>query len=333
MANTQAVNRVAVLLNLLGTDVAEGVLGEIGPEKQQRLRQRINDLETTPPSAAAIDDIIGEFEKLLQDTQRVIHDTPDLRIANPDNTTKDDGSKSKGDASESTEPFEFTDDPLDDLTRLEPYQIAGALRNESPLTIAMVVDCLDSDHTAAVLSSLPDDTRKEVFLKLNADHQPPAELLQRIVATTVQKACVLDQDSLKEDESDNAQRIADVLRSMERDQRGEMLDALEQSDAEAAAKVKSLLYVFEDLMVIEDRSLQKLLTEVDSRTLATSLKDAEPDLVDKVMRNFSKRARAALTEEMDYMGAINEDEQAAAQNEIVEVIARLDQTGELVMES
>ncbi len=290
MANIKAEERVAVLLNLLGTDVADSVLKQLSPEQQKHLRRSLDAMDETPPSAATVDQLIGEFERLFQEAEHAIEGGTEFRVHAPGNTKK--GAASG--ASDAMEPFELTDDPLADLTRLEPYQIAGALQNESRRTIAMVVDCLDSAMAAAVLSSLPDEYRREVFLKLNEDLHSPAELLQRIVATTVQKACVLNRESLDKDETDNSQRIADLLRCMERDQRGEMLDSLEQEDAEAAAKVKELLYVFDDLLAIEDRSLQKLLTEVDSRTLATSLKDGDPDLIDKVMRNFSKRAARRL---------------------------------------
>lgn len=331
MTTTKAEERVAVLLNLLGADVADSVLDQLSPSKRNDLRRSLDEIDQAPPSAGTINQIISDFERQFQQAEQAADGGTNLQLGSSDNAQA--AKHAGGGESETDEPFELSDDPLEDLTRLQAPQIAGAVQDESPRTIAMVVDCLPSAQAAAVLSSLPDDARREVFLKLNDDLQAPAELLQRIVATMVEKASVLDGDSLSTDESDNSQKIADLLRQMERAQRGEMLEALEESDAEAAAKVKDLLYVFDDLLAIEDRSLQKLLTEVDSRTLATSLKDGDPALIAKVVQNFSKRARAALMEEMEYMGAVPEDEQQAARKEIVDVIARLDQSGELVMET
>ena len=307
MANATAKDRAAVLLNLLGADVADGVLAQLSPDHQKHLRRSLDELQETPPTAGIIDDIISEFERLFREAEWGMDGGTGLRVTSAGNVEENSVRDGGGDEADAAEPFELTDDPLEDLTRLRPHQIAGALQDESPRTIALVIDCLDSAQAAEVLTCLPEDARREVFLKLNADLQPPVELLQRIVATMVRKASVLDSEPLDSDELENSQKIADLLRRMERAQRGELLDLLEQNDAESAAKVKELLYVFDDLLAIEDRSLQKLLTEIDSRTLAISLKDGDPELIDKIVRNFSKRARAALMEEMDYLGTVKED--------------------------
>ena len=95
--------------------------------------------------------------------------------------------------------------------------------------------------------------------------------------------------------------------------------------------MKDLLYQFEDLLLIEDRSIQKLLAEIDSKTLGLALKDAPQEISEKVMGNLSKRARESLTEEISFLGLVPSAELQRAQKAVVEVIQRLDQAGELVM--
>ncbi len=122
-----------------------------------------------------------------------------------------------------------------------------------------------------------------------------------------------------------------MLRSLAKPDRLEILTALEQSDAELVAKVKEYLYQFEDLLLIEDRSMQKLLAEIDSKSLATALKGAAEEIQDKVRNNLSKRARETLTEEMEFMGSLPAAQIQQAQKAVVEVVQRLDLAGELVM--
>ena len=107
---------------------------------------------------------------------------------------------------------------------------------------------------------------------------------------------------------------------------------MEEEDAESAAVIKGMLYLFEDLLQISDRSLQKILSEIDSGSLATALKGVDEPIVEKVMSNLSKRARATLAEEIEFLGSVKQAEQEVAQKAVCEAIARLDQSGDLEME-
>jgi flagellar motor switch protein FliG len=123
-----------------------------------------------------------------------------------------------------------------------------------------------------------------------------------------------------------------MLRLLDKPERMDILATLEQRDPETAAQVKDCLYQFEDLLLIADRSMQKLLSEIDSKSLAVALKGAPEEILAKVLNNLSKRARETLTEELEYLGAVPPGEIQQAQKVIVALIQRLDQAGELVME-
>jgi flagellar motor switch protein FliG len=123
-----------------------------------------------------------------------------------------------------------------------------------------------------------------------------------------------------------------MLRAMTKSDRNDVLEYLGRHNPEMATRVRELLYVFEDLQSVSDRSLQKLLGEVDTTTLATSLTSAEESIVNKVLSNMSKRARESLSEEMELMVNVPEADREAARKTIVATIQRLDQDGELVME-
>src|SRR5262249_48165445 len=146
------------------------------------------------------------------------------------------------------------------------------------------------------------------------------------------KKCLTRVDNPVEQKTDTKhKKMADMLRLLEKAERIEILGLLDQNDPETAAKVKEFMYQFGDLLSIEDRSMQKLLGEIDSKNLAVALKGAPENIVEKVLGNLSKRARETLTEEMQFLGATSTAAIRQAQKTVVEVIQRLDQAGELVM--
>ena len=118
---------------------------------------------------------------------------------------------------------------------------------------------------------------------------------------------------------------------MDRTNRQVMLQTLEEADPEKAQRIKDMLYVFTDLERVSDRSIQRLLGEVDSATLATALKNADETLVDRITHNLSKRARATLLEEIEFMGSVSAEQQAGAEKAICDVMSRLDNAGDLEM--
>ena len=122
-----------------------------------------------------------------------------------------------------------------------------------------------------------------------------------------------------------------MLRLVEKADRLELLLAIEEQDPEKATRIKQYLYQFEDLLAIADRSMQKLLAEIDSKNLAIALKDATDAIREKIMNNLSKRAREALEEEMAFLTSVSPAQIREAHKVVVEVIQRLDQAGELVM--
>jgi flagellar motor switch protein FliG len=133
------------------------------------------------------------------------------------------------------------------------------------------------------------------------------------------------------EETHKEKKLAEMLRNMDRKDRNKILDSLEQQDPQVVNRIRELLYKFEDLRDIEDRSLQKLLGEIETQSLCTALNGAEQQILDKVIRNLSKRARESLLEEIELLGRVGEEELAAARKEVAGAIQRLDQAGELVM--
>ena len=330
-------DRVAILLNMLGSELAESVLANLSPEQMDRVRRRQQQLAESPLVEEKVDEVLTDFDRFMRFAKRSSGTLPRIAAGSIPDAKSSGGRPSKQPnlpnrvKAPHFAPFETSDDPIDDLNCLESFQIAGALREEDPRTTALVLNCLNAEMAAETLEQLPVEVRSDVFLQLYGKTKGSPDLLQRVVRATVAKGWKLDRETLTDDESESDQRMADMLRAMSKSDRATLLDALTENDAETASRIKERLYAFEDLLIIDDRSLQKLLTEIDSPTLATALKDADGKLIKKVMSNLSQRARESLAEEMEYLGTDVAEKREGAQKQIVDLIARLDESGELVM--
>lgn len=216
------------------------------------------------------------------------------------------------------------------LRWLSADRLSLALQNEQPRTAALVLETLDAVQAGEVLKRLPPPMRDEVSLQLGRTVPVDPEVMQCIARAVLQKNPHAEDVPRPPSEEARYRKMADMLRLLPKPDRLAVLTALEH-DSAVAAGVKQFLYQFEDLLRIEDRSIQKLLAEVDSKSLATSLKDAPDEIKDKVMNNLSKRARETLGEEMEFLGNVPAAQIEQARKTVVDVIQRLDQAGELVM--
>ena len=331
-------DRVVILLQALGDDVRDMALAQLAPERAMEVRQRIEEMETTPPSPEEISSVLDDFERFL----RLAADgtTGQLRVVSEeaedeqpqedsDASTTEEGESHDEDAVEDV--FEPTGDSAADLNRLSPFRIAAALADENPRTIAIVLDSLETGKAAETLRVLPDSLRSQAFVIFSQGPSASPALIQRIVQITVVKALAADGSAVEA--TGGERKMVDLLRAMAKKTRLQMMQQIEQEDPGLADRLMDVIYVFEDVLKIEDRSLQSLLAEVDSDTLVTALKGADAQLVEKVMGNVTKRVRDTLTEEMEYMGVVPEEKIERARSVVARTIAKLDQEGKLVMES
>ena len=325
--------RVAILLRALEGELSQQILSALPDRRAGEIRKAMGELNEDDLEPEVVDDVLVDFERFLRFAMtQEASETPSLRIAGTaeDNTDSDDDTAEDSAETRKTRPFEPSGDPVADLNRLRPFQIAKSLEREHPRTTALVMNQLQSDTAAQVLPLLPDEVRSDVFLQMNRSDTSPALLVERIVRTTVINA--LEFEEPEGEELDADERAAALLRSLEKSARKEMLAALEQDDAEMADRVRGLLYEFEDIRRLAPRSVQKLLGEFDLDTLSAALQGADTEIVEQVKTNLSRRARDRLIEEMELASA-DGDAMAAARKQVAEAMGRLDQAGELKMVS
>lgn len=317
--------RVAILLTAFGDEMTEAVLTQLSAEGESRLRERIRSLAEVPPEEEHLVEVVDEFDRVLSFALEAIDD----EWQDPDRSAVDTVGR-HDDALEKAS-FVASDDAVSDLHKLKGFQIAGGLKGETPRVIAVVLDCLEPELASDTMRYLPDDIRSGVISQLNVLQPMPPVLLTRIIRTVIEKGLETKRDSLSTEDIRKEQKLAELLRNMDKKERNKILAALEEENGELVERIRDLLYKFEDILVIEDRSLQKLLGEIETKSLCTALFEGDAEILNKITSNLSKRARESLLEEMDLMSNVSDDDREAAQKEVTQAIQRLDQAGELVM--
>ena len=329
MATRTGIEKAALLLSRLPADALEKVLAELGPARGDRLRRELDKLRQQEQPTEAFDEIVREFQDLLRQ--------PDGDPSPPAPTPQQlaayrPSSEPDLDVPEESSLPALPSDPVRALNVLPPELLATVLQDEQTHTISLVLNALPSENAGEVLRQLTPEMRRDVSVRLSRLTSTPPELLARIARALVEKARPLA--GKRSDSSGDAryERMAGMFRCLEKSERQEVLAALEENEPETAQRIKSLLYQFEDLLRIHDRSMQKLLSEIDAKTLSVALKGATQEISEKVQKNLSKRAREALAEEVEFLGMVPIVQVREAQKTLVDLIQRLDQAGELMMD-
>ncbi len=215
------------------------------------------------------------------------------------------------------------------LKKAEPRQLANFLQKEHPQTIALILSHLASDLAADVLESFSEDLRADVAFRLTTLGRVSPNLVGQIESVVDEVADeVTNQSSTS---TGGARSMAAILNKVGALQAKFLMNAIEQRDPQVAAEVKRLMFMFEDILFIDDRSVQRILREVDKKDLTLSLKIADEKLRQKIFANMSERATEMIKEELQFMGPVRLRDVEAAQTRIIEIIRQLEESEEIVI--
>jgi flagellar motor switch protein FliG len=215
------------------------------------------------------------------------------------------------------------------LRKVDPQQLASVLRTEHPQTIALVLAHLDPGQTAEVLRDLDPDTGGDVIYRIACMDKVLPEVLD-VIRTAMGGTSEL---SMSQDlqAAGGPQAVAQVMNLLAGSTEKELMQRLTDRDSNLSDQIKDLMFVFEDIMKLTPAALQRLLRDVQSKTLAMALKAATEDLKAKIMGTMSQRAVSTLTEEMEFLGPVRLSDVEAAQTEIVKIARALEEVGEIVI--
>ncbi|MGB3986111.1 MAG: flagellar motor switch protein FliG, partial [Limnochordia bacterium] len=211
--------------------------------------------------------------------------------------------------------------PFDFARKTEPTQILNFIQNEHPQTIALVLAYLKPEQASLILSALPPERQVDVAKRLATLDRTTPEVLEDIESTLEQRLSAYEVHDYTV--AGGIDAAVEILNHVDRATEKTIMEALEEDDPELAEEIRKRMFVFEDIVNLDDRAIQLIIREVESRDLALALKIASEEVSDRIYRNMSKRAASLLKEDIDYMGPVRLRDIEEAQSRIVAVGRRL----------
>ena len=321
MTNSQ---KVAALLIILGPSTATEVLRNIPDDDLiEQITLDIAGLNKVPVDA--LDGILEEFHSLFQANNLLSRGGMGYAktlLEQAYGSERADSILDKLMATLHTNPFQFFNDA-------DPGQLATSFQNENPQLVALVLAYLRPDKAAAVLNNLPPQIQATVALRIAEMDRTNPEILSEIEKIIESKfSSVVSADFSKAGGVDS---LASILNRTDRPTEKKIMETLESQDLTLAERVRELMFVFEDVIKLDDRAIQRLLREVETKDLAMALKGSNNDVKEKFYRNMSERASGMLKDDMEYMGPVRSREVQECQSKIVAVIRALEATGEIML--
>jgi flagellar motor switch protein FliG len=211
--------------------------------------------------------------------------------------------------------------------KLEPKILVNFLRNEHPQTISLVLSVLESTQAAIILADLKEETQVEVVMRMaELDKVSPDVLVE---VDRVLQDELLSVEGMEGQRLGGVEAVAEILNNADRALEAQVLEGVEEQRESLAEEIRRLMFVFEDLMTVDDRGIMSILKEVSTDDLKLALKTASEDLQDKVFGNMSQRAVDMLKEDMEIMGPTRLKDVEGAQQAIIKIAKRLEQEGKV----
>ena len=321
MTTTQ---KVAALLIVLGPATASEVLKNITDD--DLLEQITLDIASlNKVSTDILNGILDEFKAIFQASNYISAGGMDYAKELLEKAYGGDQAKKIMDRLVllmNSNPFQF-------FNEADPGQLATSFQNENPQLIALIMAYLKPEHSAQVLNYLPPEVQAQVAMKIADMDTTNPEILSEIEKVVESKfSSVVVQDFSKAGGIDS---LANILNHSDRVTERNVIELLEVQNPELAESVRELMFVFEDIITLDDRAIQRILREVDTKDLAMSLKGTKEDVREKIFKNMSERAQQMLRDEMEYMGPVRSREVQEIQSKIVGVIRTLEIAGEIIV--
>ena len=213
------------------------------------------------------------------------------------------------------------------LKDIDSNQLLAFIQKEHPQTIALVLTQMDVEQAAGILSDIPTDLRRDVIYRYATMDTVPQDIVKEI-EKILESRIDFGKGGSK---FGGVKATAEILNMVGRSVEKNILEGLSKNDPELATEIKNLMFIFEDITILDDRSIQRVLKEIESKELSFALKAVSEEVKDKILSNMSERASLMVVEEMEYMGPVRLREVEEAQHRIVEVIRQLEEEGEIVV--
>jgi len=315
--------KAAILLIALGPDIASQVFKHLKEEEIDKLTLEIANQRKVPQELK--DKVLSEFHEMLKAKDYI--SSGGLDYAREILEKALGAEKAVSIINRLTSSLQIR--PFDFARKTDPAQLLNFIQNEHPQTIALIMAYLQPEQSGVILSSLPADRQVDVAKRIATMDRTSPDVLKDVERILERKlSSLVTQDFTA---AGGVDAIVEVLNRVDRTTERTIIENLEVQDPELAEEIKRRMFVFEDLVLLDDRSLQLVLREIESKELALALKASSSEVSGKIYKNMSKRAAEMLREEIEYMGPVRIRDVEEAQQKIVTVIRRLEESGEIVV--
>jgi flagellar motor switch protein FliG len=219
--------------------------------------------------------------------------------------------------------------PFDFIRRTDPTHLLNFIQQEHPQTIALILAYLEPQKASVILGNLPNEIQSDVAKRIATMDRTSPETLREVERVLEKKLASISSEDYSV--AGGVESIVEILNLVDRSTEKVIIESLEEEDPELAEEIKKRMFVFEDIVMLDDRAIQKVMREVDTAELAKALKAVDSEVQDKIFRNMSKRAAALLKDDMEYMGPIRMKDVEESQQKIVSIIRKLEEQGEIVV--
>jgi len=315
--------KAAIFLVTIGSEISAEIFKYLREDEIETLTFEIARLETIDSEQK--DAILQEFQELMMANQFI--STGGIDFAR-ELLEKSLGSQKAIDiinrltSSLQVRPFDF-------IRRTDPTHLLNFIQQEHPQTIALILAYLEPAKASVILQNLPHEVQSDVARRIATMDRTSPEVLREVERVLEKKLSTLSSEDYSA--AGGVESIVEILNLVDRASEKQIIEQLEDEDPELAEEIKKRMFVFEDIVMLDDRSIQKVMREVDSQELAKALKSVDTEVQDKIFRNMSKRAAGMLKEDMEYMGPVRLKDVEEAQQKIVSIIRHLEDTGEIVI--
>ncbi|WP_455811212.1 flagellar motor switch protein FliG [Clostridium butyricum] len=318
------VQKAAILFITLGPEASSGILKKLPESDIQKITYEIANI--TSVTAEQREEILNEFLQINKARDYIIEGGMDYAkqlLSKALGTQRANEILDK--VSEATAQYR----PFSIARKADSKQLLNVITAEQPQTIALILCYLQPDKAAQVMAELPEETQSEVAYRIATMNTTSSMVIKEIESVLESKLSSVVRTEMTS--LGGVETLVGILNSVDRTTEKNITEGLEREDAELADKVKSSMFVFEDVISLDDVSIQRILREVEASDLALALKGCSDEVANCIYRNQSKRAAASLKEDMEFLGPVRITDVEKAQQKIVSIIRRLDDANEIII--
>lgn len=317
------IEKAAVLLISLGESDAAEILKHLGPKEVQRIGEAMSRLDNVPQSR--VESVVSDFLDVVSDQTGIGINNDRYIRAMLNQALGEDKAKTLIDRIL----FSTNTSGLDTLRWMDARQVAEIIRFEHPQIQAVIVSYLEPDQAANVLSFFDDKVRLDIVMRVAALDQIQPQALQEL--NDMLESQFSGPRSTQLTRLGGVKSAADIMNFIDTQIEAELMDAMKETDEGLATQISDLMFVFDNLMDVDDRGIQVILREIQTDQLVIALKGADTQLQEKVFKNMSKRAAELLRDDLEAKGPVRVSEVEASQKEILNVARRLADEGEITL--